>query len=132
MKRVRDLRRIAVLALLLIGAACSAERNPRLGEIERRVPNGDANIGRSLASYWGCGSCHRIPGVTGANSLSAPPLDGFERRQYIAGALTNNPENLIAWIQNPQAIEPGTAMPNLGMSEQEARHIAAYLYSLTR
>jgi len=132
MKRVGIVPLFTILAILLVSAACSGERNERLGEIERRVPGGDPAVGRSLAAYWGCGSCHRIPGVSGALSLTAPPLDGFERRQYIAGALVNNAENLVAWIVNPQAIEPGTAMPNLGMSEEEARHIAAYLYTLTR
>ena len=40
------------------------------------------------------------------------------------------PENMIRWLIDPQAVEPGTAMPNLGMSEADARHIAAYLYTL--
>ncbi|MBE2270479.1 MAG: c-type cytochrome [Anaerolinea sp.] len=132
MRRLQRVYLFTLLVIALVSAACSGERNERLGETERRVPGGDPIVGQSLAAYWGCGSCHRIPGVSGANSLTGPPLDGFERRQYIAGALINNTENLIAWIVNPQAIEPGTAMPNLGMSEEEARHIAAYLYTLTR
>lgn len=135
MTRLNLRRFIPVLGLLLLAlviGACSPERNERLGEIQRRVPGGDPEIGRSLAAAWGCGACHRIPGVIGADALTAPPLDGYERRQHIAGALTNTADNLIAWIQNPQAIEPGTAMPNLGMSEAEARHIAAYLYTLSR
>lgn len=132
MRHIQSVFLLTMLAILLVITACSGERNQRLGEMERRVPDGDPLVGQSLAGYWGCGSCHRIPGVSGANSLTGPPLDGFERRQYIAGSLINNAENLIAWIVNPQAIEPGTAMPNLGMSEEEARHIAAYLYTLTR
>lgn len=36
----------------------------------------------------------------------------------------------MQWVMNPQAVEPGTAMPDLGVSEPEARHIAAYLYTL--
>jgi cytochrome c1 len=59
-----------------------------------------------------------------------PPLNAWSERQYIAGNLQNQPDNLIAWIMNPQAIEPGTAMPNMNIDEQEARDIAAYLYTL--
>jgi cytochrome c len=59
-----------------------------------------------------------------------PPLTMFARRAYIAGQLTNQPDNLIRWIQNPQAVEPGTAMPNLGVIPEIARDMAAYLYTL--
>ncbi len=122
----------ATLSLMIMLAACGTEPNQQLGEQDRRVPNGNPDTGKRLAAYWGCGTCHRIPGVEGADSLVGPPLDGYQQRQYIAGVLTNNADNLIAWIHNPQAIQPGNAMPNVGMSEEEARHIAAYLYTLTR
>jgi cytochrome c1 len=71
-----------------------------------------------------------IPGIEGADGLVGPPLIHFGSRVYIAGEVTNTPEHLLAWIEAPQAIEPGTAMPNLGVSEAEARDIAAYLYTL--
>jgi cytochrome c1 len=58
------------------------------------------------------------------------PLTAFARRAYIAGNLPNTPENLVAWLRDPQAIEPGTAMPNLEVSETDARHLAAYLATL--
>jgi cytochrome c1 len=84
--------------------------------------------GRRLMAHYGCGSCHYIPGVPGADAMAAPPLDYFYQRSTIAGQLGNNEANLIQWIQDPQAIAPGTAMPDLGVSEEEARAIAAYLY----
>ena len=71
-----------------------------------------------------------VPGVTGANGMVGPPLEYFSRRAYIAGEVPNDPEFLIRWIEVPQAIEPGTVMPNLGVSEGQARNIAAYLYTL--
>jgi cytochrome c1 len=71
-----------------------------------------------------------IPGVRNANGEVAPPLTKFARRTFIAGEVPNTPENLIVWIMNPQAIEPKTAMPYLGVSNQQARDIASYLYSL--
>src|SRR5690606_9921379 len=78
----------------------------------------------------GCGTCHVIPGVSGANAQVGPPLTDWAARQYIVGAVPNLPEYLIAFIMNPDTIEPGTGMPDLGVSEEEARHMAAYLYTI--
>jgi cytochrome c1 len=71
-----------------------------------------------------------IPGINGADGLVGPPLILFARRTYVAGELPNTPSNLIRWIQDPPAVEPRTAMPALGLSEQQARDVAAYLYTL--
>ncbi|WP_320425751.1 c-type cytochrome [Roseateles agri] len=76
----------------------------------------------------GCTACHAIPGVTGPDSGVGPSLDGFARRQLIAGRLTNTAVNLERWIRDPQAIDPNTAMPNLGVSERSAREMAQYLH----
>jgi cytochrome c len=94
------------------------------------VPGGDPGRGESLIYVQGCGSCHTIPGVTGARGTVGPPLARWSRRDFIAGELPNTPDNLVRWIVNAPAIEPGTDMPNLGLSEAEARDIAAYLYTL--
>jgi cytochrome c len=48
----------------------------------------------------------------------------------IAGELPNSPDNLVRWIKDPKAVEPGTAMPDLGLTDDEARDVAAYLYTL--
>lgn len=97
---------------------------------ERQVVGGDPERGRQLIGTYGCGSCHVIPGVPGARGRVGPPLEGMAQRVFIAGQLTNVPENMVRWIENPQAVEPGTAMPDLGVSSGEARDIAAYLYTL--
>ncbi|GAB4515309.1 MAG: hypothetical protein OHK0046_18590 [Anaerolineae bacterium] len=97
---------------------------------ERSVPDGDVETGRQLLIEYGCGSCHSIPGIPQANALVGPPLDDWSQRRYIAGSLPNTLENLMGWLINPQAIEPGTAMPNLGVNQAEARHMSAYLYTL--
>jgi cytochrome c1 len=65
--------------------------------------------------------------VPGADAEVGPPLTGFGRRGYIAGELPNNPENLQRWIRSPQSVEPGTVMPDLGVTESDARDIAAFL-----
>ena len=93
---------------------------------------GDIERGRVLAEAYGCGACHAIPGVPGANSQVGPPLTDWAKRHYIAGRRVNTPANLVPWLVDPKAIEPGTLMPDVGLSEEEAWDIARYLYSLGR
>jgi cytochrome c len=76
------------------------------------------------------GTCHTIPGIYTARGVVGPPLYFFGRRTMVAGELPNTPENLVRWLRNPPGVEPGTAMPNLGLSDQQAQDIAAYLYTL--
>lgn len=89
-----------------------------------------AERGKQLIIAYGCGSCHVIPGIRQASGSVGPPLTHFAKRAYIAGEVPNNPEFLVQWIAVPQSIEPGTVMPNLGVSYGKARDIAAYLYTL--
>jgi cytochrome c2 len=79
---------------------------------------------------YGCPTCHVIPGVRGATGKVGPPLTGVADRVYLAGRVANEPQNMIDWIRNPQKIDPQTAMPNTGVTERDARDIAAYLYTL--
>ncbi|HLK46903.1 MAG TPA: c-type cytochrome [Bryobacteraceae bacterium] len=94
------------------------------------ISAGRAGEGRHLLYSYGCGSCHVIPGISEATGTVGPPLAGLANRQYIAGLLVNTPENLFRWIRQPQQIEPGSAMPNLNVTEQQAHDMAAYLYTL--
>jgi hypothetical protein len=61
----------------------------------RVVAGGDPAAGKHLIKRYGCGSCHVVPGVTGANGMVGPPLEYFSRRAYIAGEVPNDPEFLI-------------------------------------
>lgn len=94
------------------------------------IEDADPARGKAAIERFGCGSCHTIPGVRRARGRVGPQLTDFSNQIYIAGMLANSPDNLVAWITNPQAINPGTAMPNLNVTETEARDIAAYLYTL--
>jgi cytochrome c len=81
---------------------------------------------------YGCGTCHNIPGIAGARGQVGPSLDGIASRTYLAGKLPNQPENMLKWIREPQEVSPGTAMPQLGVTEQDGKDIAAYLYTLRK
>ena len=121
--------RVAVMAFAAaVGVAGCREAAGR--EVRYAVPGGDADRGKAAIAMYGCGSCHTIPGVRDANGTVGPPLMMWSRRTYIAGEVPNTPDFLIRWIEMPQAIEPGTAMPNLGVTEGKARDIAAYLYTI--
>jgi cytochrome c len=91
---------------------------------------GSPEQGRQLIFAYGCGMCHIIPGIPGARYHVGPPLEGIAVRSYVAGVLVNLPENLIEFVMDPPAFNPNTAMPNLGVTHDQARHIAAYLYTL--
>lgn len=97
-------------------------------EPEWPVPGANPERGRVLIQDYGCGSCHRIPGILNANGRVGPNLEDLGGQVYIGGQLPNAPEHLAAWIRNPQRFAPGTAMPNLGVTEADAWDIAAYLY----
>ncbi len=86
--------------------------------------------GKAVIRRYGCAACHSIPGIAGANGQVGPPLDGIASRTHLAGQRPNTPDNLIRWIRDPQSIQPGTAMPELGVTEQDGKDIAAYLYTL--
>jgi cytochrome c1 len=120
--------RIAAMCAALgavVATACSGR-----DAAYRTVDGGNADRGARALTAYGCSACHTIPGIAGADGMVGPPLTSFARRTYVAGEVTNTEENLIRWIQQPQAIEPGTAMPNLGVTDQDARDMAAYLYTL--
>lgn len=114
-------------ALALSAAGCGAEAVQR----SPVVPFGDPAQGADAIGAYGCGACHEIPGIRRADGLVGPPLDKFGRRSFIAGELPNTPDNLVTWVMDPQQVEPGTAMPDLDVTEADARDIAAYLESLT-
>ena len=114
------------LAVALASNACATVPAPP----PPQVPDGNPERGAQLIEQFGCGSCHTVPGIRGADGLVGPPLTRFGARSYIAGELTNNAANLQRWIRDPQAVEPGTAMPNLGVSDVDAQDIAAYLFTL--
>lgn len=116
-----------VLSCLLLTACGSgeAERAARM-----MTGGGDPQRGKASITRYGCATCHMIPGVRGADALVGPPLTQMGSRSYIAGVLPNTPENMIRWIQNPPRVDQLTAMPNLGVTDSDARDIASYLYTL--
>jgi len=126
--RASEMRSVC-LVLLCVGLTAGCEGG-RTTYACTGVTGGDARRGVEVIRQFGCGGCHTIPGVAAANGVVGPPLMFFSRRTYIAGELANTPDNLVRWVMDPPAVEPRTAMPKLGLNDQQARDVAAYLYTL--
>lgn len=127
--RIRRIGTGMVLLALLALAACDGGET-RAYAHGAALTGGDPRAGREKAREYGCGSCHTIRGVPGADSRVGPPLDEVGTRLYIAGRLTNTPQHMVRWIADPRAVDPSTAMPDVDVSERDARDIAAYLYAI--
>lgn len=125
-------RRAARRALTLVALcafAVSACSDEAVRKAQERT-GGDVERGRNAMQTFACGTCHDIPGVPGARGRVGPPLEHLASRGFIAGKLTNTPDNLVTYLMHPQMIIPGNAMPDMGIDENTARDLAAYLYTL--
>jgi len=121
---------LALAALLALSAAACTQAGVSAEEAAALTRGGSAERGKGWMQEYGCGGCHQIPGIPGARGRVGPPLAGVGTRLFIAGATENKPTNLIDWIKDPPAVDSSTAMPNVGLSREQARDVAAYLYTL--
>ena len=124
-----------VRAVLKLLAACAlvALSSCQQAELERKaeaMTGGSPRRGVEAINRYGCAACHTIPGVPGATALVGPNLQQVASRMYLAGVLPNTPDNMVRWIQHPRDVDPLTAMPNLNVTDADARDIASYLYTL--
>jgi cytochrome c1 len=126
----------AAVSLLMLsgcndsGGSSGESARPLENPEVQRVIGGEPATGRRIIAAYECGVCHTIPGIQGAHGIVGPPLTAFASRQFIAGVVPNEPTLLVRWVQDAPSIAPHTAMPDLGLSDDEARHVAAYLYTL--
>ena len=110
------MRGLAVLLLVCAAASC--------GEDHSRT-----QLAKTLIADH-CAACHRVPGVAVAQGRVGPSLAHIGQQQMIAGYFANTPDMLTRWIENPQALLPGNAMPTMGLSHDQAAAIADYLYTM--
>jgi len=90
-----------------------------------------AVAGSQLFIDKGCVNCHAVQGVNTYNR-TGPDLSHIGSRTSIAaGILPNTRENMIRWLRYTDTVKPGVAMPNLGLSQEEAESLTAYLETLT-
>ncbi len=100
------------------------ERVPKEAQVAQAITPDLAAQGEKL--YWEkypCFTCHQIQGKTGGAAVGPDLTDAWKRL---------NPEWMVQWIKNPQAFDPATLMPNLGVPDAEAIALVAYLESVSR
>lgn len=121
----------SLLAVLTVLVGCGDDSpSPTALRLAAAKTSGDTSRGLALVAQYQCGACHAIPGVPASRGIHGPSLEAFGKRSYIAGRVPNTPASLAHWIAQPSALVPDTAMPSMGVSPEEARHMAAYLGSL--
>jgi cytochrome c2 len=118
---------VAVAMVAAVGGTWMSKQ--QTGRIARAISGGDPDQAPELVRRYGCGGCHTIPGIPGADGQVGPPLSDLIHRVYVGGVAINSPDKLAHWIVSPQQFSPHSAMPATGISEAEARDVAAYLYS---
>lgn len=121
----------AAVVLAVAGtAAGKAISNQRQNDaVALALTGGDASRAPPLLRRYGCGGCHTIPGIPGGDGQVGAPLQNMRNRVYVGGVLPNNADNLVKWIVSPTTFNPASAMPRTGITESEARDVAAYLYA---
>jgi len=119
---------IALLGGTSVGAAALYREQQRQKDRIIAKTRGNPDNAMLAIRRYGCAACHQIPGAQVPGGLAAPPLSGIKDRVYFGGSVYNDPDNLIRWIVNPKQFDPNTAMPVTGITDAEARDVAAYLY----
>ena len=126
-------RSLALASLLFatpLAGACAGAHDVEAREAAA-MTGGDPARGPDLMRKYGCQSCHTIPGVVGADGLVGPPLAGIASRSYIARRAAQRAGQHAALDPRiRRRVDSLTAMPNVGVTPSDARHIAAYLYTL--
>jgi cytochrome c2 len=121
----------AAALALVIGAGgafgYSAMRSQQRQALAASVSGGDPSKARGHIEQFGCGGCHSIAGIRGANGRVGPPLQQIRDRVFV-GSRPNTADNLVEWIVNPRAINPHSPMPVTGISQHQARDVVAFLY----
>lgn len=123
---------VVVMLVLMVGFHYTYRgfhRDPVEVGYGHHVPAAAPGRGPELVRAYGCGGCHTIPGVAGAVGKVGPRLDRVAEQAFVAGVLPNSPQHLADWIRRPRDHDPRTAMPDLGVTETDARDLAAYLYA---
>lgn len=119
---MRRLSLISLAAAALLGACDPGARHAA-------VSRADIREGRALIAA-NCAACHRVPGIARASGRVGPSLAQISRQQILAGHFANTPDAMVRWIEHPQALLPGNAMPEMGLSHEQVQKIVEYLYTV--
>lgn len=114
----------AVLTVAGLMAGCVDK-----ADLPRELAGADAARGLELIRAEGCAACHHIPGVDWPSGRVGGSLAGVGARPMIAGRIPNQPAEMIAFLRDAPSVAPDIAMPASGLTPEQARDVAAYLYA---
>ena len=117
--------RLSACALALVTTACADKT-----DAPRVLAGADPSRAVTIMERAGCGACHAVPGLEWPAGSLGPSLDGFGGSPLIAGRLPNQPAVLTSFLRDAPSLLPDTAMPAMPLTQDEARDVAAYLYTL--
>jgi cytochrome c2 len=120
---------LSVASAIVSGAVLYIETSHNTETQADAITRGDWRAGKLVVARYNCGACHMISGIDGAQGKVGPDLAHIGKRATIAGSLPNDPETMVRWLVHPQHLRPGSGMPEMGLSEKEARDAAAFLYA---
>ena len=114
---------------VIVEAPDAFERWVAAQRVTPAEPAGLAAEGKAIYARSACVGCHTIRGISAG--VLGPDLTTFgSRKTLAAGIFPNTAEHVAAWLKNPPALKPGAKMPVLGLTDDQAKAIAAYLASL--
>ncbi len=125
----RALVSMTVFGMVVAGAGYEVAAKRATRTMAMTLTRGRPDNAPRLLRRYGCVGCHTIPALPGADGKVGPPLDHLRQRVFIAGKLQNTPDNLVHWIASPESLDSRSAMPDTGITEPEARDVAAFLYA---
>lgn len=130
-----SLRLLIVLIVVSVAAAVASivtqkwESRDEGRMVAEQITGGSVAAGKAAYRRYGCGGCHALNSITGVNGEVGPSLAKIATRSEIASHFANTPQNMVQWLQHPQQMLPGNGMPDMGVTDRDARDIAAYLYT---
>lgn len=129
------MRRLALASIVVAALGCGTDAPSHASSVAGgtgagAASTGDPAIGRQLVDQYACLACHQVPGFEGPQGSLGPSLAGIGSRPTIGGRVPNSAATLTTFLQNPQAVDPQNRMMSVGVSEEDARHIAAFLFTL--
>lgn len=86
--------------------------------------------GRKVFESSTCAGCHTVQGTSAHGSLGPDLTHLMSRQSIAAGVLANTPANLASWIHDPQAVKPGTLMPQIALSDADLHALVQWLGTL--
>ena len=86
--------------------------------------------GRRVFETTACINCHAVAGTNASGRFGPDLTHLMSRRTLASGAAENTPENLRLWIQNPDAVKPGSLMPAMKLSDADLSALVRYLETL--